>query len=865
MADNVGVYQVTGGVILPADVAPAPTALPSGGISGVLENDLTRPVPDFNLARELPQSSYTYDVSGNVVPLQSSSGWGYGDWSGSLTSYTYVSGSGGLSAQGITGSGYGDVFGEFSSSQPEVSRLNAFFSGTATLDPAAGSPSTYPLYYSKGTRLQTLTATLRPTIADVFNNVPDYAPSRSFQVAPLNPSGAQVSGYLAQFGVTTGSPPPGEIFVGNWTTYLNQNGTIDASLFPNQAYLALSANLVQVSGKWAAVTNSFFIGGIYSTVILSIAGDGHGGYLTQSGFSAGTPGQAVKILSWQELSSSFSGVFCNKTVYEPVSFSVPITASGRLRDLRVRVEALHSQRSATNDSDAGLQSLALSLRSPNTNFRSAHPLWNSPLAGNFPITTNAAVLAQIGTYGDKYAGVPALLRNSYLLWSGQNTEDGLKDALNAASLSASYHTFDRDIDMRTIFWDAASVNNPREITALFPNTSDTSPGTALSYQTLVVSSSYRQFYQSPTYGVADAGYLNGAGASWTTFLTNLGTGSLTCSVIPWFLDDRQSGSCPPGALAGVSYTFNSSSVTAALPPLWRPPAYSGSYGPSLGPQTIRPVYPILDDVYVQKLVDAPNSSTFLIGANHPVIQGLRPGLRDTEISGAWTFQVGVKAAPYSNGYFATGFHGVWLRQARLEAIYDSGIGAETFNPATIRKYTRGANVKTDGYQLFSVESGSCAWDVGTNYVQEFNAPEYGRTVLITDASQSNPDSYAVLTFITGSLWNDLSASGIVSTTTPNPSWFLGYTDSLAARPSNIPYIPDSSMSFGLPRLSASDIDVLANSELLLAALGTSSIPPANDIVAFLKRQGYSETQADAYAAAVSAAYAAATATNYFGP
>jgi hypothetical protein len=858
MADHVGVYEVTGSVILPAPPVSPVSVLPqSGSITGALPGKNAVVQPEFNLARELPQSSYTYDATGSVIPLNSSSGWGFDDWSGSLTSYTYVSGT----ATFITGAGYGDVYGEFSSSQSEVSRLNAFFSGTATLDPASAVPTTYPLYYSKESLINFLTASHIPTILDVYNNIPDASPSRSALIAPISPGpGPQLTGNLAQFGVTFGAPPAGELFVTNWTTYLAQTGP-SPSLFPTQAFTALSANLVQVSGFYAAVTNSFFVSGAYTTIILSLAQDGHGGYLTQSGFPSLTPGLPVKIFSWQELSSSFSGTFCNKTVYVPTIIPLPITASGKIRDMRVRVELLHDERLIPTKQNHGLQGLALALRSPNVSFRSAHPLWNSPIATGFPITTNPAVLTQIGTYGTLYSGVPALLQNSYLLWSGQGTEAGLQDALSAPVYSASYHMFDTDIDMRTIFWDSSPANNPRDVTALYPSLSfiPPAPGTPLPYNTLTTSASFRQYYQSPTNDVANEGVISGTGASWTSFLAMIGTGSLTCSNIPWMLDDRNG--LPPGALNGVAYTTSSST-----PALWSPPVYSGSYGVQLGPQTIRPMYPILDDAYALKVLDyQPNASTFVIGINHPQILGVRPGLRTTELSGAWQFLVGVAPSTYNNGYHATNQNGVWLRQVRFEVVYSIGIGPETFNPASIRRYERPANVKTDGYQLQAVQSGSCAWDVGLNYVEELNTPDYGRTVLITDASSSSPDSYAVLTYITGTLYTDLSASGVVSTANPNPPWFLNFPGKDVARPTGIPYIPDSSMSLGLPRLSASDIDVLANSELLMQAMGTSSIPPANDITAFLKRQGYSQTQADLYATAVSAAYSAAIQTNYFGP
>jgi hypothetical protein len=279
-------------------------------------------------------------------------------------------------------------------------------------------------------------------------------------------------------------------------------------------------------------------------------------------------------------------------------------------------------------------------------------------------------------------------------------------------------------------------------------------------------------------------------------------------------------------------------------------------GYQLGPTSIRPVYPILDDIVVVKNTDEAvyNPNAFSLSSPHAKIVGDRPGLRNTEILGTWRFLFGCSSSFNSTlGFVAEPSSSLWVRQVRLEMIYDAAYPAIEQLSSKNRRFSKPSIVPgREGLIQLSLVSGSCEWDVGLNSIDDYQSPDYGRSVGITADTASLPD-YAVLTFITGNLYNSLTSS--------NPSWFL--TNSLpdVSRPSGIPYIPDSSMSLGTG--SAEQINTAAAQEMYNATIGMQTIiNNANSLTDFLNRQGYTRSTLARWEA-MNAAQASGSSSGYF--
>lgn len=702
----------------------------------------------------------------------------------------------------ITGSVIGVLWNEDS----EFNRLNAYYSGTEQIDPNAESPVDKNLYYAKYRRLQYATTSYVITLADVLNNVPDVAPTGSAARKP-NPGALAipVSSTLARVGQVLSGAPPGQLYVEAWTNYVTGSAA-------GQAVLTGSAlgNLIRVNGVYSTVSSaSLPAPGNVLVYTLDTTGSGW----------APASGNDVYLFSWIPLSSSVSGVFMNRTQYEPSTINLPISASGEVSDIRVWVEFVHDVRTL---SSTGLQGVAIALRSPSTAFKAAHPMWNSTQVSSFPLTTDPTVLATTSSHGQKYVDVPSLLQNSYLLWAGHLTQDSVLNSINSAAVSSSYHEFDRDIDMRTVFWDGSPTTNPRDLSSLFPNATEDSPGATLGFNAFT--GTLLGKYRSPTYGAV-------ASALWPSLSM-----SVTGAGAPWMVDNRMPG--PAGTLAASSV----------------PPGWEGTFtapGQNLGPTTIRPVYPLLDDVHVNRISVNPNNTNpyFRVGPDKTTY-GYRPGLRHSQVSGSWQLLFGTAANTFD---VALGFRsrqdaGIWLRQAKIELVYSQNRDAFSFTPSTARVYNRPARVaSSEGLGRESIISGSCAWDVGVCYESNFVPADAGRTVSITD--KNTTDNYAVLTFITGNLYTSLSAAGIVE-----PSWYLN------GNGFGTPYIPDSSMSLG--SASAETIDFAANQEIFKQTLDIrSGIPASNDGFAYLSRQGYTKSTIVRWEEAI--ASLTASTTGYF--
>jgi hypothetical protein len=257
-------------------------------------------------------------------------------------------------------------------------------------------------------------------------------------------------------------------------------------------------------------------------------------------------------------------------------------------------------------------------------------------------------------------------------------------------------------------------------------------------------------------------------------------------------------------------------------------------GKQFGPTTIRPVYPILDDVYSLKSFDAPQTQ---LAFNRGEIRGYRPGLRDTEVRGTWRFMLGMSEKDFStlNGSRTDETAGVWFRQARIELVTNTGVPLSDAFPSRTRKWLKSSLVPApDGFQKIALISGSNQWDVGLNETELYQFPDYGRSVGITAQTSSSPASFAVQTFITGALFTYLSGVGHEASAS-NPPWFLG------GNGFGTPYIPDSSMSLGVTG-TALEIDASASQEIYRRTIGQQTIiPNANTMTDYLRRVNYAQT------------------------
>jgi hypothetical protein len=281
-------------------------------------------------------------------------------------------------------------------------------------------------------------------------------------------------------------------------------------------------------------------------------------------------------------------------------------------------------------------------------------------------------------------------------------------------------------------------------------------------------------------------------------------------------------------------------------------------GAQLGPDSIQPVYPILSDVSVIKVVDTVDNTVatadnpqFTLSSPRVDIIGTRPGLMGTECAGIWNFLFGTKASAFNitTGYSAREESGLWVRQVRLELLTNLRMSTHEQLVSKNKRFEKSSYViSKDGPHRVSIQSGSAAWDAGINYVNVNQVPEYGRAIGITSDVNALPD-YAVLTFITGNLYDKLVAEG--STSPSNPSWYLSYPDADVVRPTGIPYIPDSYMLAGTG--TAEQVDALASKNLIDNTVGIQTIVPnANTMIDFLNRQGYAKTMIKRWEEAIAA-------------
>lgn len=323
--------------------------------------------------------------------------------------------------------------------------------------------------------------------------------------------------------------------------------------------------------------------------------------------------------------------------------------------------------------------------------------------------------------------------------------------------------------------------------------------------------------------------------------------------------------------AGMEFSFSEqftpsfAGVTALYGAQAGPNEFS-TFGGQLGPMTIRPVYSMMDDVYAFKATDfADKSGSYKLASNRGAVGGFRPGLRGTEASGSWNFMFGTSAGHQfdpSTGYAASADRGIWLRQVRLETVTNQYLSLNYQNPARARLFNKPPIVPNpDGPHLESIMSGNAAWDTGLTIYQSIQPSDYGRSVSISADVQASVGSFAVVSFITGSLYETLLEQG--ETDPSNPPWFLGGpTYEVPGSWFGTPYIPDKYMEMSG---SAEQIDAQAAQEILLATTQIQTlVPGANDLQSLLNRQGYSKTTLERWNEVI-ASQSADTGSSYWPP
>lgn len=334
--------------------------------------------------------------------------------------------------------------------------------------------------------------------------------------------------------------------------------------------------------------------------------------------------------------------------------------SGRIVDVKVWVEILQV---SSSNAHPPLGQFGLSLRSPNVSWGHAHPIRN---------------YNRDSTFDAPYEAPSEFYRNTFLLWEPASLFRSLKtpysgnatgdfDRLDPAFRSPCW---DRDIGMRTVFCDGAGVRNPRDIMQVYLG------------QYRGVNQSERAF-DSPN-------------AGWVVATTP--TASMLGNGVPWMNNLHTSASdidgigSPPDGWLTAKGGVNSDNEWPTT-------------GSNIGPVSIRPVYPLLDDIIVRKIF---HTDGFDVLDPRPNVrqywrswESKRPGLRGTEMSGRWELLI----AHGSTGSL-TGTP-TYFRQLRIEFTYDVTPGTSRKAITPPRTPRRASAVpKGSGLNLISVISGS---------------------------------------------------------------------------------------------------------------------------------------------------------------
>jgi len=419
---------------------------------------------------------------------------------------------------------------------------------------------------------------------------------------------------------------------------------------------------------------------------------------------------------------------------------IDIPDYGKIRDIRVWLEVV------TGPVSSNIDLWTIALRSPNVNFFSGIPHLNDPIIKSRfePVGTNPIT-----------GSLRSAWMNSYILWNGVMVYPN------------EWNTKKHGI--RTIFSDSSNQFNPADYSIRFAATGQDD------------FDEIKRVQGSPDWKWV------GEDINGTNFPAGIG--------IPWYGDpdiltasDPTAGGSPPkGWLTGPAETADENE--------W--PTTGSNYGPA----TIRPAYPLLDDI-----VETRQNLTASI--NIDKFSGFRQGLRGTEIHGRWQLIFAHQSTDVGLG--------IYFRQLRLEFICEKNYHADDI-PKN-RKWRFNSNNSFNGKKrkLLSRVSGSrtdlfeACIDGNKpllNEVYEANGfNDYGLTIGITDNTGSSQD-YAVFSRITGSLATKLSGS--------KKEWFLD-------NEFGTPYIPISSGSGEDPSFNVFT-DVASNNQKIADTLNPKTL------------------------------------------
>jgi hypothetical protein len=514
-----------------------------------------------------------------------------------------------------------------------------------------------------------------------------------------------------------------------------------------------------------------------------------------------------------------SGSFVYNTLDEPREVEFDVAEYGKIIDIKVWVEFLHDTCgmhgafasgptmtltdliTAIQYKQGDLANTAVFLRSPNVNFESAFPLLNNKKFKNTKTFYNrfASGLTPSVSIVEKR---PSIMNNSYVLWCGKNL---LGTFIIGAANQQARATWNSDFHMRTIFTDSSPNKNPLHFEHFYTNpTLNNGPGIPILNLSASANKSPNQTLVNILGERDKLKYIINwvsSGETYEPIWAPKGS-ALTGGLVPWFYDNR--------LWESKSLQGNTSSLGngwADVPTGWFSAPPNGeattvenefyTQGQNLGPDTIKPLYPLLSDVMEVSLEDSGPWVNTLDGlpASKKYDSGFRPGLKGTEVHGKWKLLL-AQSYLYGDEYPNINIsypQGIWFRQARIEFTIEQGEDGYSANSTLKQRYNKKSSPTKNGKKLIHIMSGTYPWADPTTsitYTYEVVPEQYGRAVGIT--SNKEETDFAVFTRITGALQTNLeklqaAGSGYANVWTNTQADYLG-------NEFGTPYIPISSGS-----------------------------------------------------------------------
>jgi hypothetical protein len=452
--------------------------------------------------------------------------------------------------------------------------------------------------------------------------------------------------------------------------------------------------------------------------------------------------------------SAVSGNLFTSSLQTPAIFSINIPDYGKIQNIRVWVEII-----ASTNGDAGsfdFQSTYgktyLALKSPNVTGFASYPFINA--LGDIHDLKIHAEHMQFPFSGpfSGSVGPSQMIFDSFIL-----------------SSPPTFFTQPWSLDtcIRTVYDDASDQRHSSHMDPMFASGSD-------SFQRHL----RREASPSVVFSGSILGYDIGSG--WTFSDTELGNG------IPWITDPR--------VINDIAIFNSSSAIIGSSPPegwLTGPGGTAAvnefdTTGSNLGPPTMKPLYPLLDEVG-ETLEDV----VIAEGQEPRTIVGSRPGLRGSEIHGQWDLLA--VSAPF---YWHDFPNYLYFRQFRLEITYEENRDYQSSKAFISNRSKSSINFKPGTRHNNTIMSASFLtelifpvyglkarlFQLQTGTVKHFIvAPDNpGHTYGITSDTGSLQD-YAVFTRVTGTLADRLTSS-------------LGFHNDFLNNEFGTPYIPLSSGS-----------------------------------------------------------------------